>query len=145
MKSQVQIEELDLDVRTYNQIKRTGINTVEELMERLYLPESVRDFPTRTMLHIEQALKAAGAVKYVRGDYITADAIEPEPLSWDALHGMCGKLIARDISTESQQAFRVCWVYQFSGDDSRIIYQYNGNNYANSADDGKFYALRTEE
>lgn len=141
----MQIEELDLDVRTYNQVKRTGINTVEELLERLYLPDSVRDFPTRTMLHIEQALKAAGAVKYVRGDYITADDVEPVPLSWDALHGMCGKLIARDISTESQQAFRVCWVYQFSGDDSRIIYQYNGNNYANSADDGKFYALRTEE
>lgn len=141
----MQIEELNLDVRTYNQVKRTGINTVEELLERLYLPDSVRDFPTRTMLHIEQALKAAGAVKYVRGDYITADDVEPVPLSWDALHGMCGKLIARDISTESQQAFRVCWVYQFSGDDSRMIYQYNGNNYANSADDGKFYALRTEE
>jgi len=126
-------------------LRGRGINTVEELLERLYLPDSVRDFPTRTMLHIEQALKAAGAVKYVRGDYITADDVEPVPLSWDALHGMCGKLIARDISTESQQAFRVCWVYQFSGDDSRIIYQYNGNNYANSADDGKFYALRTEE
>lgn len=141
----MQIEELDLDVRTYNQVKRTGINTVEELLERLYLPDSVRDFPTRTMLHIEQALKAAGAVKYVRGDYITADDVEPVPLSWDALHGMCGKLIARDISTESQQAFRVCWVYQFSGDDSRLIFQYNGNNYANSANDGGFYALRTEE
>lgn len=141
----MQIEELDLDVRTYNQVKRTGINTVEELLDKLYLPDSVRDFPTRTMLHIEQALKAAGTVKYVRGDYITADDVKPVPLSWDALHGMCGKLIARDISTESQQAFRVCWVYQFSGDDSRIIYQYNGNNYANSADDGKFYALRTEE
>lgn len=141
----MQIEELNLDVRTYNQIKRTGVSTAEELLDKLYLPDSVRDFPTRTMLHIEQALKAAGAVKYVRGDYITADDVEPVPLSWDALHGMCGKLIARDISTESQQAFRVCWVYQFSGDDSRLIYQYNGNNYANSADDGKFYALRTEE
>ena len=141
----MQIEELNLDVRTYNQVKRTGINTVEELLDKLYLPDSVRDFPTRTMLHIEQALKAAGMVQYVRGDYITADAIEPEPLPWDALHGMCGKLIARDTSTESQQAFRVCWVYQFSGDDSRLIFQYNGNNYANSADDGKFYALRTEE
>ena len=139
------IEELDLDIRTYNQIKRTGINTVEELMERLYLPESVRDFPTRTMLHIERALKAAGAAKFVRGEYITADDVEPEPLSWTALHGMCGKLIARDISTESERAFRVCWVYQFSGDDSRLIFQYNGNNYANSADDGGFYALRTEE
>lgn len=141
----MQIEELNLDVRTYNQIKRTGVSTAEELLDKLYLPDSVRDFPTRTRLHIEQALKAAGAVKYVRGDYITADDVEPVPLSWDALHGMCGKLIARDISTESQQAFRVCWVYQFSSDDSRMIFQYNGNNYANSADDGKFYALRTEE
>lgn len=141
----MQIEELDLDARTYNQVKRTGINTVEELLDKLYLPDSVRDFPTRTMLHIEQALKAAGAVKYVRGEYITADDVEPEPLSWAALHGMCGKLIARDISTESERAFRVCWVYKFSDDDSRLIFQYNGNNYANSADDGKFYSLRTEE
>ena len=138
----MKVEELDIDVRTYNQIKRTGINTTEELLGKLYLPESVRDFPTRTMLHIEKALKAAGAVNYVRGDYITADDVEPEPLSWDALHGMCGKLVARDISTESQRAFRVCWVYKFSNDDSRLIYQYNGNNFANSSDDGGFYAIR---
>ena len=141
----MQIEELNLDVRTYNQVKRAGISSTEELLDKLYLPESVRDFPTRTMLHIERAMKAAGAAKYVRGDYITEADIDPQPLSWEALHGMCGKLVARDISTESALAFRVCWLYKFSEDDARIIFQFNGNNYANAADDSGFYALKTTQ
>jgi hypothetical protein len=140
----MQIEELNLDVRTYNQVKRAGITSAEELLERLYQPESVRHFSARVMLHIEQALKAAGAAKYVRGDYITEADIDPQPLSWEALHGMCGKLVARDISTESKRQFRVCWIYQFSEDDARIIFQFNGNNYANAADDSGFYALKSE-
>lgn len=143
-KNQVQIEELNLDVRTYNQVKRAGITSTEELLDKLYQPESVRGFPPRTMLRIEQALKAAGAAKYVRGDYITEADIDPQPLSWEALHGMCGKLVARDISTESRRLFRVCWIYKFSEDDARIIFQFNGNNYANAADDGGFYALKSE-
>ena len=140
----MQIEELNLDVRAYNQVKRAGISSTEELLDKLYLPESVRHFSARTMLHLEQAMKAAGAAKYVRGDYITADDVEPEPISWDALHAMCGKLVARDISTESRREFRVCWIYKFSEDDARIIFQFNGNNYANAADDSGFYALKSE-
>lgn len=140
----MEIEELNLDVRTYNQVKRAGITSTEELLDKLYLPESVRHFSTRTALRIEQAMKAAGAAKYVRGDYITEADIEPQPLSWEALHGMCGKLVARDISTESRRQFRVCWIYKFSEDDARIIFQFNGNNYANAADDGGFYALKSE-
>lgn len=140
----MQIEELNLDVRTYNQVKRAGITSTEELLDKLYLPESVRNFQPRTMLRIEQALKASGAAKHVRGDYITEEDIDPQPLSWEALHGMCGKLVARDISTESRRLFRVCWIYKFSEDGARIIFQFNGNNYANAADDGGFYALKSE-
>lgn len=135
------IEELNLDVRMYNQVKRERINDVDTLLERLYAPDRVRAFPPQTQRNIERALKTRGVLKFTQGEYVTADDIMPEPLTWEQLHALRGKLIARDISTQSQKAYRVCWVFDFSNDDKTIMFQYS-NDYAHSGNDGRFYALQ---
>lgn len=135
------IEDLNLDVRMYNQVKRERINDVDTLLERLYAPDRVRAFPPQTQRNIERALKTRGVLKFAQGEYVTAEDIRSEPLTWEQLHALRGKLVARDISTQSQQAYRVCWVFDFSNDDKTIMFQYS-NDYAHSGDDGRFYALR---
>ena len=135
------IEDLNLDVRMYNQIKRERINDVDTLLERLYAPDRVRAFPPQTQRNIERALKTRGILKFTQGEYVTAEDIIPEPLTWEQLHALRGKLIARDISTQSQKSYRVCWVFDFSNDDKTIMFQYS-NDYAHSGNDGQFYALR---
>lgn len=56
---QVQIEELDLDVRTYNAVKRTGCDTVEELRQMLAEdPDNVRrNLGSRTFDRITEMLE----------------------------------------------------------------------------------------
>ena len=75
------IEELNLDVRMYNQVKRERINDVDTLLERLYAPDRVRAFPPQTQRNIERALKTRGVLKFAQGEYVTADDIMPEPLT----------------------------------------------------------------
>ena len=135
------IEELNLDVRMYNQIKRERIDDTETLLARMYSPGGIKVFSTQFQRNIERVLKDRGIIRFTRGEYITGEDICPTPLTWEQLHAMQGKLVARDISTTSQEAFRVCWIYDFSADDSTVSFQY-GNDYANSRDDGRFYALQ---
>lgn len=141
----MEIEKLDLDVRLYNAVKRAGIHTVEDLLEKLYQHDSITKIGARNIINIEKALKKAGIRRYARGDYITEDDILPEPLTWDQLHGMVGQLVALDISTQSQTAYRVVWLYSFNDDDTRLIFQHDGNGYGNTGDHGEFYALKQEE
>lgn len=141
----MQIEELNLEMRTYNAVKRAGITTVEELQSQLYLHDAIVKFGARSVISIEKALKKTGITQYARGDYITQDDILPEPLTWKQLHGMVGKLAALDISTESRTAYRVVWLFSFNDDDTRIIFQQDGNGYGNCRDIGNFYALKTTQ
>ena len=138
------IEELNLDVRMYNQIKRERIDDTETLLARMYSPGGIKVFSTQFQRNIERVLKDRGIIRFTRGEYITGEDICPTPLTWEQLHAMQGKLVARDISTTSQEAFRVCWIYDFSANDSTVSFQY-GNDYANSRDDGRFYALDDTE
>lgn len=141
----MQIEELNLDVRLYNAVKRAGIHTVEELLEKLYQHDSITKIGARNIINIEKALKKAGIRRYARGDYITEDDILPQPLTWEQLHGMVGQLVALDISTQSQTTYRVVWLYSFNDDDTRLIFQQDGNGYGNTGNHGEFYALKQEE
>ena len=138
----MQIEELNLEMRLYNSVKRAGINTTEELLDRLYLQDAVAQIGARNIINIEKALKKAGITQYARGDCITEDDIIPNPLTWEQLHGMVGRLAALDISTESRTAYQVVWLYSFNSDDTRISFQHNGNGYGNCGDIGKLYALK---
>ena len=110
----MEIEQLDLEVKTYNRLKKAGISTVDDLLEALYSKEMKVSAPDAKKC--EAALKDAGIIKYMRGDYVTEDAIEPEPLTWDELHDYIGKLVVFDCSTESHKWLKVNWIYDIKDD-----------------------------
>ncbi len=55
------IEELDLSVRSYNCLKRAGINTVEELTQRTEEDMmKVRNLGKKSLEEVQQKLEALG-------------------------------------------------------------------------------------
>jgi DNA-directed RNA polymerase subunit alpha len=58
---EITIEELDLSVRSYNCLKRAGINTVEELIKRNEEEMmKVRNLGRKSLEEVEQKLAALG-------------------------------------------------------------------------------------
>lgn len=112
----MEIEELELEVKVYNRLKKAGINTTDELLSEMYKGSSDIKVSAPDAKRCEEALKAVGIIKYVRGDYVTEDDIEPEPLTWDELHNCIGKLVVFDCSTESHRWLKVKWIYDIKDD-----------------------------
>lgn len=108
------IEQLDFEVKTYNRLRKAGISTTDDLVEALYSREPKISAPDAKKC--EAALKDAGIIKYMRGDYVTEEDIEPEPLTWDELHDYIGKLVVFDCSTESHRWLKVNWIYDIQDD-----------------------------
>lgn len=140
---QTPIETLDMDVRMYNTVKREGIQTVEQLLGRMYQPEGIKHFSTRFQRDIERVLKQKGMVAYIRGEYAAAEDLYSTPLTWEQLHAMCGKLVAIETSIGPgiPNRYRVCWVYAFNDADDRVQIQYS-NDFAAAAPISNFYALK---
>lgn len=140
---QTPIETLDMDVRMYNTVKREGIQTVEQLLGRMYQPEGIKHFSTRFQRDIERILKQKGMVAYIRGEYAAAEDLYSTPLTWEQLHAMCGKLVAIETSIGPgiPNRYRVCWVYAFNDADDRVQIQYS-NDFAAAAPISNFYALK---
>lgn len=101
----MEIEKLDLEVKTYNRLKKAGINSVDELLAEMYAPGSKISQPDAK--RCEYALKTAGIIKFMRGDEVDESDIEPEPLTWDELHNFIGRLVVEDCSTESHRWLRL--------------------------------------
>ena len=112
----MEIEELELEVKVYNRLKKAGINTTDELLSEMYKGSSDIKVSAPDAKRCEEALKAVGIIKYVRGDYVTEDDIEPKPLTWDELHNCIGKLVVFDCSTESHRWLKVKWIYDIKDD-----------------------------
>lgn len=127
------IEELELEVKVYNRLKKAGINTTDELLSEMYKGSSDIKVSAPDAKRCEEALKAVGIIKYVRGDCVTEDDIEPEPLTWDELHNYIGKLVAHDVSTESHRWLKVCWIYDIQDKgEGNLIYNDGGSGYGYS-------------
>ena len=123
------IEQLDFEVKTYNRLKKAGISTTDDLIEALYSREPKISAPDAKKC--EAALKDAGIIKYMRGDHVTEDDIEPEPLTWDKLHDYIGKLVVFDCSTESHKWLKVNWIYDMQdGDEGTVICSDGSRNYS---------------
>ena len=140
---QTPIETLDMDIRMYNTIKREGIQTVEQLLGKMYQPDGIRHFSTRFQRDIERVLKQKGLIAYTRGEYAAEDDVYSTPLTWEQLHAMCGKLVAIETFAQggTPSRYRVCWVYAFTDDDDRVQIQYS-NDYATATPVSHFYALK---
>lgn len=122
------IEKLDLDVKTYNRLKKAGISTVDELLAAMYSTESKVSQPDAK--RCEEVLKAAGIIKYMRGDKVEESDIEPEPLTWDELHSYIGRLVIKDCSTESHRWLKVCWIYDIQDEgEGNLIYNDGSSSY----------------
>ena len=140
---QTPIETLDMDVRMYNQVKRERIDTVEQLLGRMYQPEGIKHFSTRFQRDIERVLKQKGLLAYTRGEYAAAEDVYSTPLTWEQLHAMRGKLVAVETFAPggTPSRYRVCWVYDFNAEDDRVSIQY-GNEYVTATPISNFYALK---
>lgn len=153
------IDDLNLDVKTFNRLKKAGINSVDELLAEMYAPSSKISQPDAK--RCEEVLKTAGIIKYMRGDEVEESDIEPEPLTWKELHSYIGKLVVKDYSTESHRWLVVCWIYDISNEgEGRATYISNSRGYCysdrstvngvhsstrlpNLKHEGQFFALKT--
>lgn len=127
------IEELglDLEMKTFNRLKKAGISTVDELLAAMYGTEQKVSQPDAK--RCEAALKEHSIIRYMRGDTVSEDDIEPEPLTWDELHSYIGKLVANDVSTESHRWLKVCWIYDIQDEgEGNLIYNDGGSGYGYS-------------
>ena len=126
------IEELDLDIKVYNRLKKNlpEVQTVNHLITEMYDQNGVEKVSAPDMKKIEEALKAKGIFKYMRGDEVDLNDIEPEPLTWDELKQYVGGLVVTDDSTQSHRWLHLCWIYDM--DDERMSYLCRGNGYLNT-------------
>ena len=126
------IEELDLDIKVYNRLKKNlpEVQTVNHLITEMYDQNGVEKVSAPDMKKIEEALKAKGIFKYMRGDEVDLNDIEPEPLTWDELRQYVGGLVVTDDSTQSHRWLHLCWIYDM--DDERMSYLCRGNGYLNT-------------
>lgn len=126
------IEELNLDIKVYNRLKKNlpGVFTVNHLITEMYDEHGVDKVSAPDMKAIEKALKDKGIFKYMRGDEVSEDDIEPTPLTWDELHQYVGGLVVCDDSTESHRWLHLCWIYSISDEgDTSMMYLCRGNSY----------------
>lgn len=126
------IEELNLDIKVYNRLKKNlpDVCTVNHLITEMYDAHGVEKVSAPDMKAIEKALKDKGIFKYMRGDEVSEDDIEPTPLTWDELHDYVGGLVVRDDSTQSHRWLHLCWIYSIRDDgDTNMMYLCRGNSY----------------
>lgn len=126
------IEELDLDIKVYNRLKKNlpDVCTVNHLLAEMYDEHGVEKISAPDMKAIEKALKDKGIFKYMRGDEVSEDDIEPTPLTWEELHHYVGGLVVCDDSTESHRWLHLCWIYSISDEgDTSMMYLCRGNSY----------------
>ena len=140
----MQINELSIDVATVNRIAKIGIQTVEELREEMYKPDTRISEPDA--FRCERAMKAAGLAKYVRGDEVDAGMLaNATRLTWDSIRDYVGKLAFVLIEERFTQKVRVCWIYSIDG--SCVTYRAGRKQYESATKTdveragGKFYAL----
>lgn len=124
------VKDLNLDEKTRKRLDKVGAETTNQLLLAMYQSESYKLISTPDMKRIEQALKEANIIKYMRGDEVSADDIDPKPLTWDELHDYVGKLIVHDNSTESRRVLTAVWIYDIDDNgDTYVSYLAGGVHY----------------
>lgn len=104
------LSELNLSVRDFNAVKRFGVNSVEELIERL--PEFC-EHAKSTAGRITEALAECGALPYKIGQWVEPDEcgeeIQPEEL-------LPGELVIMGFPTESRDWRKVVMIRKIEDD-----------------------------
>lgn len=113
------LEDLNLDVRTFNAVKRADIETVEQLMQAVETEHFALVCGRNAARSAAQAIKSAGLVQFIRGDDVPAEQLGCE-LEFEELAGHIGEILAVDISTESHKWYRAVVICKIT--DDRILY-----------------------
>lgn len=104
------LSELNLSVRDFNAVKRFGVNSVEELIERL--PEFC-GHAKNAAGRVTEALAECGALPYKIGQWVEPDEcgeeIDPEEL-------LPGELVIMDFPTESRDWRKVVLIRKIEDD-----------------------------
>ena len=104
------LSELNLSIRDFNAVKRFGVNSVEELIERL--PEFC-EHAKSTAGRVTEALAECGALPYKIGQWVEPDEcgeeIDPEELR-------PGELVVMGFPTESRDWRKVVMIRRIEGD-----------------------------
>lgn len=96
------IEVLDLDVRTYNALKRAGINTIADIENQAEKLE--KTIPSRYKAVMDRLSEYKGIPAI--GSWVEKDMLGDE-LTFDDITNMVGELIIMDMSTESHEWYKV--------------------------------------
>lgn len=96
------IEVLDLDVRTYNSLKRAGINTIADIENQAEKLE--KTIPSRYKAVMDRLSEYKGIPAI--GSWVEKDMLGDE-LTFDDITNMVGELIIMDMSTESHEWYKV--------------------------------------
>lgn len=115
----MELNELNLDVRTYNAVKRADFETAEQLVQAVETERFAQRCGRNAVKSVAQALKSAGLVQYIRGDDVPAEQLGCE-LEFEELAGHIGEILAVDISTESHKWYRAVVICKIT--DDRILY-----------------------
>lgn len=96
------IEVLDLDVRTFNALKRAGINTIADIESQEEQLES--KIPSKYKIVMDKLSEYKGIPTI--GSWVEKDMLGDE-LTFDEITNMVGELIVMDMSTESHEWYKV--------------------------------------
>lgn len=118
------IEVLDLDVRTYNALKRAGINTIADIENQAEKLE--KTIPSRYKAVMDRLSEYKGIPAI--GSWVEKDMLGDE-LTFDDITNMVGELIIMDMSTESHEWYKVERVEAIidSSDGKRHLRTYDGS------------------
>lgn len=118
------IDELDLDIRTFNALKRAGVNTIADIEAQAeQLAETI---PARQWKHITDALNAYKGIP-MPGSLVEENILGDE-LTFDEIAEMVGEIIILDRSTESRNWYKAVKVEDVfvSNDDHRHLRYFDG-------------------
>ena len=111
----MKIEELNLDVRTYNAVKRFGINTTEELIERL--PELCQNAKKAGTAATEQ-LHKLGLLPFHLGEWVEPERCGDELLPEEFREG---EFVIMGFPTESRDWRKVVLIIKIDGTEMYFI------------------------
>ena len=118
------IDELDLDVRSFNVLKRAGVNTIADIEAQAeQLAETI---PARQWKHITDVLNAYKGIP-MPGSLVEKNILGDE-LTFDEIAEMVGEIIILDRSTESRNWYKAVKVEDVfvSNDDHRHLRYFDG-------------------
>lgn len=132
------ISELNLSVRDYNAVKRFGISSAEELVERLpYFCEHAK----ATAGRVTEALHECGMLPFKLGQWVEPDQcgeeIEPEELE-------AGDFVVMGFPTESKDWRKVIMICTIDGDELLYLDGSGGAPHCR-LDDRRVWSIRSEK